>query len=353
MEKNIRLLWLIDSLTMGGAESLAVTIAREARRRAIDLTVCARTSIGGNPLEAEIRALGVDVVSLDARNLRDRAAYRRLVGLVRDFDVVHAHLTYAAIWGALASRKTRVPLVATLHVPPGLSSLATLRDDIRERILVFLLNRYASRVIVVSHALREAWGARLRNVVVVRNGVDVRAAPRRWQAVAGATALQIITIAVLREGKGIDTLIEAARYVPNANFVVVGDGPLREALEQQASGLPITFTGFRRDVAQLLAESDLFVHPTLADAFPTVLLEAMAAGLPVIASNVGGVPEIVDAHSGMLVPPGDARALANAINAAHAEWREVAGAAGRERVERELSVDRWLDQLERLYAEVR
>jgi len=345
VEKNIRLLWLIDSLTMGGAESLAVTFAREARRRAIDLTVCARTSIGGNPLEAEIRALGVDVVSLDARNLRDRAAYRRLVGLVRDFDVVHAHLTYAAIWGALASRKTRVPLVATLHVPPS--------GDIRVRIMTMLLNRYASRVIVVSHALREAWGARLRNVVVVHNGVDVRAAPRRWQAVAGATALQIITIAVLREGKGIDTLIEAARYVPNANFVVVGDGPLREALEQQASGLPITFTGFRRDVAQLLAESDLFVHPTLADAFPTVLLEAMAAGLPVIASNVGGVPEIVDAHSGMLVPPGDARALANAINAAHAEWREVAGAAGRERVERELSVDRWLDQLERLYAEVR
>ena len=159
----LRLLWLIDSLTVGGAESLAVSFAREATRRGIELTVCARTTIDGNPLEADVRATGARVESLEARNLRDMSAFRRLLPLAREADVIHAHLTYSAIWGALASRITRVPLVATLHVPPS--------GDVREPILVFLLNRYASRVVMVSHALRESWGERLKNVVVIHNGV--------------------------------------------------------------------------------------------------------------------------------------------------------------------------------------
>lgn len=343
---GIRLLWLIDSLTMGGAEALAVAFARASRARDIELTVCARTSIGGNPLEEEVRAAGVEVVSLGARNLRDREAFRRLVALVRErrFELIHAHLTYAAIWGALIARKFRVPLVATLHVPPA--------GGIRERIMVSLLNRYAARVVMVSHALRQTWSGKLRSLTVIHNGIPI--APIRPIRPIGPIA-PITTVAVLREGKGLDTLIEAARQVPNARFVIVGDGPLRERLEQQARGLPITFLGFRRDVASVLEDSVLFVHPTLADAFPTVLLEAMAAGLPVIASDVGGVPEIVDApRTGLLVPPGDAHALADAMKKALGDdaWREAAGEAGRERVEREFSVDRWIDRLEHLYAEV-
>jgi len=164
----MRVLWLIDSLTVGGAESLTVAFAQAARARGIDVTVCARTSIEGNALESEVRATGVHVVSLGARNLRDTRAFHHLLALARGVDVIHAHLTYAGIWGALASKFAPVPMVATLHVPPSASGW---RDRVRERLLVFLLNRYAKRVVFVSRFLREQWPG-IENAIVMHNGVS-------------------------------------------------------------------------------------------------------------------------------------------------------------------------------------
>lgn len=173
----------------------------------------------------------------------------------------------------------------------------------------------------------------------------------------------IATVAVLRRDKGIDTLLRAAREVLERRgdcvLVIVGDGPMSDEWKRMADdlgiGRSVRWTGFRRDVASILAEADLFVLPTLRDAFPTVLLEAFAAGVPVIASQVGGVPEIVDdERTGKLVPPGDVKALADAINRAlgDASWRDRTAEAARTKVERDFSVDAWFTRLESLYSAV-
>jgi glycosyltransferase involved in cell wall biosynthesis len=344
-------------------------------------------SIGGNPFEESLRAAGVPVHALEARNLRDLSAFRRLRRLLaeRRIDVVHAHLAYASIWALLAAGRggRTVPVVTTLHVRPPAAGLLS-REGARRRLRVALSNRRAARVIAVSEAVRRAWveeaGLDSARAEVVHNGIDVgafelspgnresaRAELRRELGVAPG-ALLVLTVSVLRQGKGLEVLIDAAGRVsigspaPEVRVVVVGDGPAAGALRERAAAGEgrVLFTGFRSDVARLLAAADLFVLPTLDDAFPTVLLEAMAAGLPVIASDTGGVPEIVSARgrestgeTGRLVPPGDRAALATAIAEllADAPRRLALGEAGRRRARERFSSDAWLDRLERVYAE--
>jgi glycosyltransferase involved in cell wall biosynthesis len=339
--------------------------ARAFAARGGELRVCCLKSIGGNPFEAELRDLGVPVTNLGARNLRDLGAFRRLLCLLREerIDLVHAHLAYASIWGSLASRKTGIPYVATLHVPPSGAPRFS-REGIRESLLVRALDRWATRVIAVSGAAREAWirrgGLDPSKIVVVGNGIEVEA----FQPGTGTRTAEplVTTVSVLREGKGIEVLLDTVPAIleahPNARFLIVGDGPLREALAARAERLSlgdrVTWAGFRRDVPSLLAESDLFVLPSLADAYPTALMEAMAAGLPAVSTRAGGIPEIVDdGRTGRLVPPGDPEALALAVSAllSSPAEREALGLAARQEAMARFSTAAWVERLEKLYEE--
>jgi glycosyltransferase involved in cell wall biosynthesis len=169
----------------------------------------------------------------------------------------------------------------------------------------------------------------------------------------------VATVSVLREAKGIEVLLEAARTVPNAYFLIIGDGPKaeewRQAAESNGVASRIRWAGYRTDVDALLAGCDLLAHPTLSDAFPTVLLEAMAAGLPIVASNVGGIPEIVEPQvTGLLVPAGDANALAAAVDAMlsdRARAREM-GRRARELALERFSTAAWMERLSAVYADV-
>lgn len=380
MSSPVRLLWLIDSLTVGGAEALTVPFARRLDRRRFELIVCALSTIAGNPVEQRLRDEGVSVVNLGARSLRDAGAFRRLESLVRTerIDLVHAHLTYSAIWSALLSRRTRVPSVVSLHVAPAASRAVqtTWRQrvltTVRDRLMRFVISRWSSRVIMVSDALREVYlaggGMRRSTIRVVRNGIELE----RFQRDPAETRLRlmrefdvppdvpiVVTVSVLREGKGIEVLLDAARHVPGACFLIAGDGPKAEEWRQLArrNGVEprIRWAGYRVDVDALLAGCDLFAHPTLSDAFPTVLLEAMAAGLPVVASNVGGVPEIVEPEvTGLLVPPGDPMQLAGAIAdlLSNRERVRKMGEQARLVAGRQFSTSAWIERLAAVYAEV-
>ncbi|HSD25724.1 MAG TPA: glycosyltransferase, partial [Vicinamibacteria bacterium] len=324
----LRLLWLIDSLTLGGAESLVGRFAGALDPAHVHLRVAFLKSIAGNPFETELRSRGVPLAGLHARHLRDVGALRRLVRLIREerIDLVHAHLTYAAIFGAVAARLTGTPLVATLHLPPSPES-AWSAPGARDRIMGALLGRFGSAVVCVSGALRDSHlrtgRVRADKLVVVHNGVDVASFERergrredhRHALGLAAEAKAVFTVSVLRPGKGIDVLLRAvktvAASVPEAVFLVAGDGPLFEPLRVEAErlglGQRVRWLGLRHDVPALLAAGDLFVLPSLHDAFPTALLEAMASGLPLVATEAGGIPEIVGAPAtGVLVPPGDA-----------------------------------------------
>jgi glycosyltransferase involved in cell wall biosynthesis len=170
----------------------------------------------------------------------------------------------------------------------------------------------------------------------------------------------LITVAVLRPQKGIQFMIRAFAAVlashEDVYYLVVGDGSHRAALleEVQKLGLNerVIFAGMRQDVARLLAASDVFVLPTLTEALPTVLAEAMAAKLPIIASRVGGVPEMVtDERNGCLVEPEDLNGLVSACSQllGSSEMRVAMGAAGWQTVHQKFNIERQVDQLEELY----
>ena len=373
----MRLLWLVDSLGVGGAEALSVPFARTLDRSEFALTVA--TINGAEGANAErLREVGVDVIDLRARNLRDVGAMRRLLALLRErqIDLVHAHLTYSAIWSALATKLTGVPSVASLHVTPeatrALSTslrhrvLTGVRDDLMKRIV----NRWTSRVIMVSAALRDLYvenGLDRDKARVVHNGVELerfrhpREETRRrldTEFAIPSSAPLLVTVSVLRPAKGIEVLIDAMTNIPDATLLIIGDGPKRQEWEELAASKGVTdrirWAGFRNDVDRLLAGCDLLVHPSLDDAFPTVLLEAMAARLPVVATRVGGIPEIVTAGvTGALVPPGNARRLAQCVSSlladsAQLERMRSATAAEADR----FSTTAWVERLADVYRDV-
>lgn len=375
-----RLLWLVDSLGAGGAEALVVTFARAVHRspeaRQLQLTVACLS--GGDGVNAQrLREAGIPTLDLGARNLRDVRAFRRLLAHIREqkIELVHAHLTYSAIWSAIASRMTGVPAIASLHVSP--TATRALQDSVRHRvstgirdgIMRFILNRWSTAIVTVSAALRDDYVARglaSAKLRVVHNGIDLdrfrrphaesRARMERELGLPPDAPL-IATVAVLRPKKGIEVLLEAARSVKGAYFVIIGDGPKREEWNELAATLGIAerirWTGYRTDVETLLAGCDLFVHPSVDDAFPTVLLEAMAAGLPVVASRVGGIPEIVTPGvTGQLVPAGDAASLAAAIGSLLADRERMR--AMREAAQTDahrFSTEAWIGRLEKVYRE--
>lgn len=192
---------------------------------------------------------------------------------------------------------------------------------------------------------------------LIPNGLDVR----RFTAVPERAAIRrVVMVANLRAEKGHDTLLAAAPRIldrhPDATFTFVGEGPRRSALEvlTRALGLGdrVQFLGERRDVAAVLAEHDLFVLPSRSEAFPNALIEAMASALPVVATDVGGIPEVVrPGVNGRLVPPDDSGALADAVVALMDDPAGAAalGRAGRADIERHYTFDRMVEGFEQLY----
>ncbi|MDX1622831.1 MAG: glycosyltransferase [Gemmatimonadota bacterium] len=370
----LRLLWVIDSLAAGGAEALTVSFARAVDPDAVDLRVVCLKEIAGNPFEESLRAEGVSVENLGSRNLRDVEALRRLIGRIRAIrpDVVHAHLTYASIWAPLAARLAGRPAVATLHLPPS-TDPAWSRAGARERLRSRVVSRWCERVVAVSRFVADAHRATGRlssdRLVVVHNGIDTSAFrpadPGESRRARARTALGVpmdvplvAAVSVLRPGKGVGTLLETVAGLPDVRLAVAGDGPLAGEIATRARALGVAprveLLGFRRDVPEVLAAADLLALPSETDdALPTVLMEAAAAGLPVVATRVGGVPEIVvHGETGLLVNPGNARDLRDAIATLLADpsRRKAMGRRARERAQCHFSLDAWRERLGGVYA---
>ncbi len=190
----------------------------------------------------------------------------------------------------------------------------------------------ASGVIVNSEAIRELlvreFQVKQQRVHLLRNGVDfdrfrnVRVNRREILPSVSTNGKWVLHVANMNsEVKGHEVLIEAARLISanlgDIHFILIGDGPLRSGLENQARKAKLEdvvhFVGRRNDTPELLACADLFLFPSLAEGMPNALLEAAAAGLPIVATSVGGIPEIIEnGLNGMLVPPGNSQALADA-----------------------------------------
>lgn len=367
-----RVLHLIDTLGVGGTECQLVQTAIRQRSASHQVTVGCLHAEG--PMLAALQRARIPVVEFrKGKTLRSaNGIYQlwRLVIFLRrgKFQVVHGHDLWANALGVFAAWLARTPVI--------ISSRRYLEDlhewDSPWRSVVNrIIYRLSTLVVVNASAIRDVLVKKERvpaeKVSIVYNGVDVTRfaeAPRDREKVLPQVGRDTKVVAVLGNMyspmKGHAFLVEAARSVcriqPDVVFLLIGDGKERPRLEQQVKegGLErkVIFLGRREDIPELLACCDLSVLPSEAEGLPNSVLEAMAAGLPVVATCVGGVPEIIrNGMDGLLVPPRDPTALAEAILRAlcDPDLAKRLAAAGQERVRTRFSFDGLLTTLERLY----
>lgn len=226
----------------------------------------------------------------------------------------------------------------------------------------------AARLIAVSESARAAYIAagaiRPDRVVVVHNGIADNAQPGAGRSLRaelgiGQAELVVAMVSSLRRAKGHDVAVAAVgellTSVPNVRLLIVGDGPLRAEVARAASALGrrALLTGYRADVMAVLDAADVLMHPSCHDAFPTTIIEAMAAATPVVATRVGGIPELVDdGVSAVLIPaPPTAPELAAGLGELlrDPQRRRRLAAAARVRFEQEFTADRWAVRMGELY----
>jgi glycosyltransferase involved in cell wall biosynthesis len=359
-----RVVHYVDSDAFGGSEEAALHVMASLDRGRWEPVLLHHPEPGIRRLADEAAGLGIRA------HVVPRPAGNRILGVIPLWRalraerpaILHAHLSwpFACKSGVRAAWLARVPAIV------GTAQLYLAPEGGRRPPLVLGLYR---RIIAVSEEVRHRYAAELRvparTLVVVRNAIRVPpAAPMRNAAVRaslveGRPDFVVLTPARLHPQKGHTYLLRAAAQVPDATFVLAGDGPLRAELEAEARDLGVAgrciFLGQRADVPALLAAADLFVLPSLFEGLPVSVLEAMAAERPVVATAIGGTDEaITSEESGLLVPPRDPAALASAIRRLQADppFARSLAAAARARVEREFSSEATARNVMRVYDDV-
>lgn len=335
---------------IGGSERHLLTLLPALAERGIEPVLVGLDDPAWDPADF-YGALHVDAVRIPAPRDLDPLLLARLLRSLHA-DVVHTHLVHADVYGGVAARLRRTHLVSTKHND----------DPFRTgpfRHVERALARAADRIVTISDSLRrftvERVGVSPAKVETIHYGLDEPPAP--WgenppDAVpAGARIL--LSVSRLTAQKGIDTAVRALAALPGDTvLVVLGEGPERTRLESLARELGVEsrvfLPGRVPDVAAWLGRADVYVHPARWEGFGLAVLEAMVCGLPVVATDVSSLPElVVDGETGVLVRPDDAPALARAVERALAQPQ--LGAAGRERAQREFSVARMADRTAALY----
>lgn len=352
--RRLRVVHVSRGLDVGGQERLLIDFARRIDRRRFDLHFVSLTTRGS--LASKISDLGWPVTALNQpEGLRPRTIWN----LIRFFrrqrcDVLHTHDDKPLVYAAPAARLAGVPRTIHSHHHGPV--------DYIQRRQLFLLRCVAvlpDRFVCVSRdSMRylASQGVGTRRLLTVHNGIDLDIFPYRTPDPSGP----VVCVARLSPEKDIANLLHAVAairpIVPDFRLEIAGDGPLRDELRRLADTLRLThavrFLGEVNDVPALLARARLFVLPSRTEGISLTILEAMARGLPVVATRVGGNPEVVvEGETGLLVPPRDPQALAGALARlwSNLETVHAFGAAGRRRVELHFSVRRMIDRYERLY----
>jgi len=360
----MRVLHVIEAMHTGGAESLVVEHVRQAGP-GVESLVCALNR-GGPALDAAAAA-GARAIVLEKRGGRI-TALRRLASWMRAqrVDVVNGHNPTGGLYATVAGRVARVPaVVRTEHS----IHYAGRHSGLYAHVLEPALTRACDRVICVceavrqSHAPRFPWAA--GRFITVANGVPESSPSRARDAVRHELGLSpadrvALTIGSLTAQKAQHVMLDAfalvARRDPAARLVLVGDGPLRGALERRAAerglGDAARFAGARYDVAELLEACDVFVLSSVREGLPVTLLESMRAARPAVVTRVGGNAEAVaDGETGRVVAVGDAAAFGEALASllADAERRRAWGARARERWARAFTAERMVRETEAVY----
>lgn len=350
----IRVVHVAQSMTTGGLERLLVEFARHGDRDRFDQLFI---SLGSRGTVADaIETHGRSVIALHEPEGFRWTLPLKLRKLLRNWkaDVVHTHNTKPLIYAGPAARMAGVS--AVIHTRHGRPLGANHRAG-----RVFInASRFASRVVGVSQDCTDAShadGVDPTKLTTILNGIDLD----RFTFTGPMRHGNVVMVAALTPKKGTETLLHAAALLQNHGkfrMQIAGDGPslpsLRVLADQLKLGQCLQFLGEVADVPDLLSRARLVVLPSLTEGIPLTLLEAMGRGLPVVATSVGGTPEVVsDGETGLLVPPQNPEALATAIAELlnDDDRSRSMGAAGRRRAEAKFDIRRMVSDYEQLYLE--
>ncbi len=359
------ILHLIETGGPGGAERMLLDLARELGPEYDSVVGVLKPGW----LLSTIQATGLSHSLVESRGLGELGILRHLLQIIREHHVriIHSHEFYMNSVAAVLSRLTSVPFVATIH---GRNYYP---DKARRRALYRFIAGRASACVAVSADLKrffcQSTGVPSTSVKVIYNGIETKA----FERLAGIPfpiglpdiekdATILGSVGNLYPVKGHLYLIRALKAIlasrPNTHLLVLGRGQMEGSLRAEARALGVDahvhLPGFKEDAREWLRCMDVFIMPSLSEGLPLSLLEAMAAGVPVVASEVGGIPEVVrDEESGLLVPPADPAALARKIIGL-LENRHLAGEiaeGGKRRVREHFSLDCMVRNYVALYEE--
>ncbi len=363
----IRLAILIDSLKTGGAQRLISAFVSRATNYGIDPVVISLDEDASPAIYDAIKSSGTKLITMPANSLFD---IKRLTGLVQylkkeKIDVLHTHLLYANILGTIAGSLASVPVVCTLH-----STHIEKRWRRQKRLEDFCLRHFATRIIGVGNIVATAHRGRYkgRTIDVIPNGIpepdDIPSQTlSRVRNELGVNQQPIvITVGRMERAKGYGDMIEAFKLLQQKNsdsvLLMVGSGSLQDSIRSQIESLnlnqSVILTGERQDIPQLLASSDVFASSSHREGLPLSVLEAMMAGLPIVATSVGDIPNVVTEDTGVVVPPHQPKMLAEALNdlLQNPSKRREMGRAAKDRAIREYSLDVWMKRQVKLYEDV-
>lgn len=357
------LLFISSSSGPGGAETVFLQLATAAHRRGIRvLAVLFRPGW----LKDALERTGVEVNICPMKGMFDWRWVKHIVCLVRSrhVELIHAHEFTANVYGVLAGRLAGIPVVATVH------GKNYYWECLRRRMAYRLVARFG-RMVAVSKDLKEFLIRHVNipddRIFVIYNGIVAKTAEAATGEVVALSTLGldkhtrvICSVGSLYPVKGHEYLIRAlpkiVRIYPNLVLVLIGRGEQETVLRQLSKALGvqehIRFLGFRSDVATILTGIEIFVLPSLSEGLSIALLEAMAAGKPIVASRVGGNPEVVvDGKTGFLVDSRDPKALAERIVELlnDSKKSKELGESGRERVQNCFTIDKMVDSYGALY----
>ncbi len=359
------MLHVINSLALGGAERLISDLLPLLQRRGIQNTVLALTQ-GADAFSAKLRASGVEVLFADEGLQREPKIFSplRIADVVHAIkghkpDIVHAHLAPSFHWCAAASFLCPKPIyITTEHASENHRMSKPLLRSIEK----ISYSRYRTIVCVsdsVVRAMRNWLDLPIEKLPVIPNGIHLetfadRREPARDVVEALSGRVGIAMTARFVPAKDHATALRALSRLPERYaLVLIGDGPERKAMEQLARELGIAsrclFLGSRTDVLEVLAGCAIYLQTSIKEGFGIAALEAMASGLPVVATDVPGLSELVGGV-GSLVPPGDAHAVARAILALEVEAAAPRAAALASDTLQRYSIDRSADAYAALYS---
>lgn len=359
---HIPILYLITELETGGAQTALRRLLAGLDRACFSPTVACLYN-GDGAVAQDIRGLGIQVFDARMRHKADVGALLRLYRWMRRVRpvILHTSLFHANVPGRILGRMVGVPIVICSERTMAMESEWRYRLN---RWTIGLVDRVTAVSVNVHDFCISHIGLPAEKLVLIYNGVELPVAlttALQARAELGLPAESAVIGAVSRLDavKGVSILIQALARVDEAHLAIIGDGPERVALETLACSLGVAgrvrWAGHRRDVQHLLPAFDLFVQSSLHEGLPNAVLEAMAAGLPVVATAVGGTPEVVvDGVTGVLIPPLDPDALARAITRLlqDSDLRGAMGRAGRERVGQLFSAARMVERTEWLYQQL-